>query len=255
MQWLFKLCKENGYVYKGHYTGQYCIYDNAFVNDAKPGENCPDCGRPLETLTEENYFFKLSAFQKPLLDFYRKNPGFIQPESRKNEIVTFVEGGLKDLSITRTTIRWGIPVPGEEPHVFYVWFDALTAYLSAVGGPDYEKRGMWPADVHFVGKDIIRFHTVYWPAFLMAAHAAPAKTSLGARLVLDGCGQDEQVQGQRSPSAPHRQHAGDGRAPLLHAARSRFRPGRQFQLRRARHSLQQRPRQRPRQSRQPHRQP
>ena len=169
VQWLFRRCRENGYVYKGHYTGQYCIYDNAFVNDAKPGENCPDCGRPLETLTEENYFFKLSAFQKPLLDFYRKNPGFIQPESRKNEIVTFVEGGLKDLSITRTTIRWGIPVPGEEPHVFYVWFDALTAYLSAVGGPDFEKRGMWPADVHFVGKDIIRFHTVYWPAFLMAA--------------------------------------------------------------------------------------
>ena len=169
VQWLFKLCRENGFVYKGHYTGQYCIYDNAFVNDAKPGENCPDCGRPLETLTEENYFFKLSAFQKPLLDFYRKNPDFIQPESRKNEIVSFVEGGLKDLSITRTTIRWGIPVPGEEPHTFYVWFDALSAYISAVGGPDYEKRGMWPADVHFVGKDIIRFHTVYWPAFLMAA--------------------------------------------------------------------------------------
>src|SRR5271157_207769 len=169
VQWLFKLCRENGFVYKGHYTGQYCIYDNNFVSDAKPGENCPDCGRPLETLTEENYFFKLSAFQKPLLDFYRRNPDFIQPESRRNEIVTFVEGGLKDLSITRTTTRWGIPVPGEEPHVFYVWFDALTAYLSAVGGPDYEKRGMWPADVHFVGKDIIRFHTVYWPAFLMAA--------------------------------------------------------------------------------------
>ena len=169
VQWLFKLCKENGYVYKGHYTGQYCIYDNAYVNDAKPGDPCPDCGRPTETVTEENYFFKLSAFQKPLLDFYRKFPDFIQPETRKNEIVSFVEGGLKDLSITRTTIRWGIPVPGEEPHVFYVWFDALTAYLSAVGGPEYEKRGMWPADVHLVGKDIIRFHTVYWPAFLMAA--------------------------------------------------------------------------------------
>jgi methionyl-tRNA synthetase len=169
VQWLFKLFRENGYVYKGHYTGQYCIYDNAFVNDAKPGDNCPDCGRPTETLTEENYFFKLSAFQKPLLDFYKRNPDFIQPESRKNEIVSFVEGGLKDLSITRTTLRWGIPVPGEEPHVFYVWFDALTAYLSAVGGPDYEKRGMWPADLHLVGKDIIRFHTVYWPAFLMAA--------------------------------------------------------------------------------------
>jgi methionyl-tRNA synthetase len=169
VQWLFKLCRENGYVYKGHYSGQYCIYDNAFVNDAKPGDNCPDCGRPTETLTEENYFFKLSAFQQPLLDFYKKNPEFIQPESRRNEIVTFVEGGLKDLSITRTTIRWGIPVPGEEPHVFYVWFDALTAYLSAVGGPDYQKRAMWPADLHLVGKDIIRFHTVHWPAFLMAA--------------------------------------------------------------------------------------
>jgi methionyl-tRNA synthetase len=169
VQWLFRLCRENGYVYKGHYTGQYCIYDNAFVADAKPGDNCPDCGRPTETLTEENYFFKLSAFQKPLLDFYRKFPDFIQPDSRRNEIVSFVEGGLKDLSITRTTVRWGIPVPGEEPHVFYVWFDALTAYLSAVGGPEFEKRGMWPADLHLVGKDIIRFHTVYWPAFLMAA--------------------------------------------------------------------------------------
>jgi methionyl-tRNA synthetase len=169
VQWLFRLCKENGYVYKGHYTGQYCIYDNVYVNDAKPGDLCPDCERPTETVTEENYFFKLSAFEKPLLDFYRKFPNFVQPESRKNEIVSFVEGGLKDLSITRTTIRWGIPVPGEEPHVFYVWFDALAAYLSAVGGPDYEKRGMWPADVHLVGKDIIRFHTVYWAAFLMAA--------------------------------------------------------------------------------------
>ncbi len=168
VQWLFKLCRENGYVYPGHYTGQYCIYDNAYV-DVKPGENCPDCGRPTETVTEANYFFKLSTFQKPLLDWYAQHPEFIQPESRRNEILSFVEGGLRDLSITRTTIRWGIPVPGEEPHVFYVWFDALTAYLSAVGGPNYEKQGYWPADVHIVGKDIIRFHTVYWPAFLMAA--------------------------------------------------------------------------------------
>jgi methionyl-tRNA synthetase len=168
VQWLFRLCRENDYVYKGHYIGQYCIYDNSYV-DVKPGENCPDCSRPTETVAEENYFFKLSAFQKPLLDFYKKNPNFIQPDTRRNEIISFVEGGLKDLSITRTTIRWGIPVPGEERHVFYVWFDALTAYLSAVGGPEYEQRGYWPADVHLVGKDIIRFHTVYWPAFLMAA--------------------------------------------------------------------------------------
>ncbi len=168
VQWLFKLCRENGYIYPGHYTGQYCIYDNAYV-DVKPGEPCPECGRPTETVTEDNYFFKLSAFQNVLLDFYKKNPDFIQPEARRNEVLAFVEGGLRDLSITRTSIRWGIPVPGEEPHVFYVWFDALTAYLSAVGGPEFERRGFWPADLHLVGKEIIRFHAVYWPAFLMAA--------------------------------------------------------------------------------------
>jgi methionyl-tRNA synthetase len=168
VQWLFKQCRDNGFVYPGHYTGQYCIYDNAYV-DVKPGENCPDCGRPTETVTEANFYFKLSAFQKPLLDWYAKHPDFIQPEARRNEVLSFVEGGLRDLSITRTSVRWGIPVPGEEPHVFYVWFDALTAYLSAVGGPQYEKSGFWPADVHLVGKEIIRFHAVYWPAFLMAA--------------------------------------------------------------------------------------
>ncbi len=168
VQWLFKQCRDNGFVYPGHYTGQYCIYDNAYV-DVKPGENCPDCGRPTETVTEANFYFKLSVFQKPLLDWYAKHPDFIQPEARRNEVLSFVEGGLRDLSITRTSIRWGIPVPGEEPHVFYVWFDALTAYLSAVGGPQYEKTGYWPADLHLVGKEIIRFHAVYWPAFLMAA--------------------------------------------------------------------------------------
>jgi methionyl-tRNA synthetase len=168
VQWLFKQCRDNGFVYPGHYTGQYCIYDNAYV-DVKPGENCPDCGRPTETVTEANFYFKLSAFQKPLLDWYAKHPDFIQPEARRNEVLSFVEGGLRDLSITRTSVRWGIPVPGEEPHVFYVWFDALTAYLSAVGGPNYEKAGYWPADLHLVGKEIIRFHAVYWPAFLMAA--------------------------------------------------------------------------------------
>src|SRR5229473_1430403 len=172
VQWLFKQCRDNGFVYPGHYTGQYCIYDNAYV-DVKPGENCPDCGRPTETVTEANFYFKLSAFQKPLLDWYAKHPDFIQPEARRNEVLSFVEGGLRDLSITRTSIRWGIPVPGEEPHVFYVWFDALTAYLSAVGGPQYEKTGFWPADVHLVGKEIIRFHAVYWQAFLMAAGFEP----------------------------------------------------------------------------------
>jgi methionyl-tRNA synthetase len=169
VQWLFKRCRDNGFVEKGHYTGQYCVHDNAYVVDAGPGDPCPDCGRPTETVTEENYFFKLSEFQQKLLDFHVANPDFVRPESRRNEVLSFIQGGLRNLSITRTTIRWGIPVPGEAPHVFYVWFDALIGYLSAVGGPNYNDRGLWPADLHIVGKEIIRFHAVYWPAFLMAA--------------------------------------------------------------------------------------
>ena len=169
VQWLFQRCRDNGFIDKGSYTGQYCVHDNAYVVDAGPGDPCPDCGRPTETVTEENYFFKLSEFQQKLLDFYAANPDFIQPETRRNEVLSFVNGGLKNLSITRTTIKWGIPVPGEAPHVFYVWFDALIGYLSAAGGPEYDQRGLWPADLHIVGKEIIRFHAVYWPAFLMAA--------------------------------------------------------------------------------------
>jgi methionyl-tRNA synthetase len=161
---LFRRCRDNGYVYKGSYTGQYCIFDNLYVNDAKPGDPCPDCGRPTETITEENFFFKLSAFQEKLLALYESHPGFIQPETRRNEVISFVRAGLTDLSITRTNIKWGIPVEGEAPHVFYVWFDALAAYMSAVEG-----EGQWPADLHLIGKEIVRFHAVYWPAFLMAA--------------------------------------------------------------------------------------
>jgi methionyl-tRNA synthetase len=161
---LFKRCRENGFVYKGSYTGQYCIFDNLYVNDAKPGDPCPDCGRPTETVTEENFFFKLSAFQDDLLKLYERAPDFIQPETRRNEVISFVKSGLTDLSITRTNLKWGIPVDGEAPHVFYVWFDALTTYMSAVEG-----ENLWPADLHLIGKEIVRFHAVYWPAFLMAA--------------------------------------------------------------------------------------
>jgi methionyl-tRNA synthetase len=164
VQDLFLRCKERGFVYKGHYTGQYCVFDELYVNEAKPGDPCPDCGRPTETVTEENYYFKLSAFQDRLLDLYLNQPDFIQPETRRNEVLTFVRQGLKDLSISRTTIKWGIPVPGEEKHVFYVWFDALSTYMSAVAGED-----RWPADMHLIGKEIVRFHAVYWPAFLWAA--------------------------------------------------------------------------------------
>ena len=164
VQELFERCKRNGYIYKGSYTGQYCFHDELYVNDAKPGDPCPDCGRITETVTEENYFFKLSAFQDRLLELYDREPKFIQPDYRRNELIQFVKGGLNDLSITRSTIKWGIPVPNEPNHVFYVWFDALTAYMSAVRGTD-----LWPADLHLIGKDILRFHAIYWPAFLMAA--------------------------------------------------------------------------------------
>jgi methionyl-tRNA synthetase len=163
VQDLFHRCRDRGFVYKGSYTGQYCIFDNLFV-EAKPGEPCPECGRPTETVTEENYFFKLSAFTDKLLDFYEQNPDWIQPETRKNEVIAFVKQGLRDLSITRTSVKWGIPVPDDPKHVFYVWFDALTTYMSAVHGENY-----WPADLHLIGKEIVRFHAVYWPAFLMAA--------------------------------------------------------------------------------------
>ncbi|MGA2182462.1 MAG: methionine--tRNA ligase [Bryobacteraceae bacterium] len=161
---LFARCLKNGHIYKGSYTGQYCFHDELYVNDAKPGDPCPDCGRPTETVTEENYFFRLSAFQDRLLDLYDKHPDFIRPDYRRNELIAFVKGGLNDLSITRTSIKWGIPVPVEGHHVFYVWFDALISYMSAVKN----QAGMWPADLHLIAKDILRFHAIYWPAFLMA---------------------------------------------------------------------------------------
>ena len=164
VQWLFQRCVDNGFIYKGSYTGQYCVYDELYVNEAKPGESCPECGRPTETVTEENYFFKLSAFTERLLELYERQPEFIQPESRRNEVISFVRQGLKDLSISRTTLKWGIPLPVEGKHVFYVWFDALIGYMSAVDG-----EGLWPADLHLIGKEIVRFHAVFWPAFLMAA--------------------------------------------------------------------------------------
>ena len=161
---LFERCRRNGYIYKGSYTGQYCVNDELYVNEAKPGDPCPECGRPTETVTEENYFFKLSAFQHRLLELYEKDPGFVKPDHRRNEIKAFVQQGLNDLSITRTNIEWGIPVPVEGRHVFYVWFDALIAYMTAA-----KDQNLWPADLHLIGKDILRFHAVYWPAFLMAA--------------------------------------------------------------------------------------
>jgi len=163
--------KDNGYIYKGHYEGQYCVFDEMYVDEPLPGNLCPECKRPTEKIREENYYFKLSAFQDRLLELYESQPDFIQPESRRNEVMAFVRGGLRDLSVSRTTIKWGIPWPGDEKHVIYVWYDALTSYMTGVGYGDDELQWekYWPADLHLIGKEILRFHAVYWPAFLMAA--------------------------------------------------------------------------------------
>jgi methionyl-tRNA synthetase len=172
VQALWRRIRDNGYIYKGSYSGQYCVFDELYVDAAGPGAPCPDCGRPTETVHEENYFFKLSAFADRLLALYTEQPDFIRPETRRNEVISFARGGLRDLSVSRSTFRWGVPVPDDPGHVVYVWLDALSNYITALGyGSDntrlYERY--WPADVHMIGKEIVRFHCVYWPAFLMAA--------------------------------------------------------------------------------------
>src|SRR6201998_500464 len=174
VQELFRRLRDNGYIYKGTYTGQYCVSDELYVDGAQPGDPCPTCGRITETVHEENYFFKLSAFQDKLLELYA-NPEFVRPETRRNEVISFVKSGLRDLSISRSTFSWGIPVPDDPKHVIYVWLDALANYITAIGygsshaGAQEAFKKYWPADVHMIGKEIVRFHCVYWPAFLLAA--------------------------------------------------------------------------------------
>jgi len=172
---IFERIKENNFIYLGEYSGNYCVNCEAYTPEGVT--DCPDCGRPTEFMTEESYFFKLSAFEEKLLNFYDSNPDFVIPATRMNEIVSFVKGGLKDLSISRTSFSWGIPIPGDEKHIFYVWFDALTGYLAGIGfarqSENFEQY--WPADVQLIGKDILRFHAVYWPAFLIAAGLEPPR--------------------------------------------------------------------------------
>jgi methionyl-tRNA synthetase len=171
VQHLFATLRNRGYIYKGSYTGQYCVSCEEWI-DGPPGTICSIHGTVTETVSEENYFFKLSAFERKLLEFYEANPGFMGPESTRREVISFVRGGLKDLSVSRTSFSWGIPVPGDEKHVVYVWLDALANYITALGygSDDDEKfKKFWPADLHLIGKEISRFHCVYWPAFLMAA--------------------------------------------------------------------------------------
>ena len=163
-------------IYKAKYEGRYCIYDNLYVSDTPEPAGCQICGRPAELISEENYFFRLSAYREHLLKFYDEKKKWVEPEFRFNEVKSFVGAGLKDVSISRKTIKWGIPWPDDPEHVFYVWYDALTSYMTGVGygeGADGEAnpkfKKYWPADLHMIGKEIIRFHAVYWPAFLMAA--------------------------------------------------------------------------------------
>lgn len=175
---LFKRILDKGDIYLGEYEDWYCIPCETFFTEMqlKDGK-CPDCSREVKKLKEESYFFKLSKYQDRLLKHIEENPDCIEPRARKNEILSFIKEGLRDLSISRTSFSWGIPVPDNDKHIIYVWIDALTNYISALGYPDEEGKfkTFWPADVHLVGKDIIRFHTVYWPAILMSAGLEPPK--------------------------------------------------------------------------------
>ncbi len=170
---------DGGFLYQGNYEGWYCVPDETYWTEEQLEDGkCPQCSRDVQFIKEDNWFFKLSEFQQPLLDFYEANPGFVQPETRRNEVLSFVKGGLRDLSISRTNFTWGVPLPFAENHVTYVWIDALLNYITALGygGEDQSRFDRyWPADFNFVGKDIIRFHCVIWPAMLMAAGIAPPK--------------------------------------------------------------------------------
>jgi len=182
-QAIWKKLIDAGDIYLGHYEGWYSVRDEAFYGEGEltvtpSGRRIAPSGAEVDWVKEPSYFFRLSAWQERLLAFYKANPDFIAPDSRRNEVTSFVSGGLQDLSVSRTSFKWGVPVPGDDAHIMYVWLDALTNYITAAGYPDTGSetyRTFWPADLHMVGKDILRFHAVYWPAFLMAAGLAPPK--------------------------------------------------------------------------------
>jgi methionyl-tRNA synthetase len=188
---LWKAMEASGDLYLDRYEGWYSVRDEAFYDekelvDGEGGIRLSPQGTPVEWTTEETWFFRLSKYQEPLLKLYAENPDFIRPESRRNEVLRFVEGGLKDLSVSRTSFNWGVPVPGSPGHVMYVWVDALTTYMTGIGYPDLagDFARYWPADIHLIGKDIVRFHTVYWPAFLMSAGLPLPKQVFGHGFLL-----------------------------------------------------------------------
>ena len=194
VQHLWSLLKKNDDIYLSNYSGWYSVSDEAFYNEDEieeiNGKKIAKSSKSnVEWIEEESYFFRLSKWQKPLLEFYENNPDFILPESRKNEVISFVKSGLKDLSVSRKTFTWGIPVPSNEKHIIYVWLDALTNYLSALNYPDTNDelfKKFWPASIHLIGKDILRFHAVYWPAFLLAAKIELPKKVYGHGWILSG---------------------------------------------------------------------
>jgi methionyl-tRNA synthetase len=190
-QAIWTAMEERGDLYLDRYEGWYSVRDEAYyeedeITTAEDGSKLSPQGTPVEWTVEESWFFRLSKYQQPLLDHYAAHPEFIQPDSRRNEVVRFVEGGLKDLSISRTSFDWGVPVPGSGNHVMYVWLDALTNYITGLGYPDDTDlwRRYWPADVHLIGKDVVRFHAVYWPAFLMSAGIALPRQVYGHGFLL-----------------------------------------------------------------------
>ena len=200
VQKLFTKIYEKGDIYKSSYSGHYCTSCETFFTDLQlvDGDHCPDCGKKTEMLSEESYFFKMSNYQDQLLQYIEDHPSFIQPESRRNEMINFIKGGLDDLCISRSTFNWGIPVPVDEKHVIYVWFDALSNYISALGwsSDDHELFDkFWPADVHIVGKDIARFHAIIWPTILLAADIPLPKQIYGHGWVLSNGGKMSKSKG------------------------------------------------------------
>ncbi len=194
VQHLWSILEKNDDIYLSNYSGWYSVSDEAFYNEEEieeiDGKKIAISSKsPVEWIEEESYFFRLSKWQKPLLEYYKANPDFISPESRKNEVISFVKGGLKDLSVSRKSFSWGIPVPDNKNHIIYVWLDALTNYLSALNYPNIKDdlfRKYWPATIHLIGKDILRFHAVYWPAFLLAAKIDLPKKVYGHGWILSG---------------------------------------------------------------------
>ena len=194
VQYLWNELEKNDDIYLSKYSGWYSVSDEAFYNEDEIEENngkkiAISSKSLVEWVDEESYFFRLSKWEKPLLNFYEKNPQFISPESRKNEVISFVKSGLKDLSVSRKSFSWGIKVPSNKDHVIYVWLDALTNYLSALNYPDKNDKllnNFWPASLHIIGKDILRFHAIYWPAFLLAAKIKPPLKVYGHGWILSG---------------------------------------------------------------------